>query len=345
MSQDSSSGSGREDRVGLRERLHGRLAWWGLGIGAVSGISDTWLAIAMGIDFQVSGRDMTLPVAAYLAASFAALGYAVGHFVDARARARRDAETIREQMRALDETRRLAAQNEKLAAIGRLAAGVAHEVRNPLGVIRASASMVKESFDSGEEPHRACEFIAEECDRLNGLITALLSFARPTEPRLGSVSIEKVIERALQIHDGELRRNQIEVTREVAGPVPEVRADPDLLSQLVLGLLTNATEAVCDGGEAGAPRHLAVRVRDEGDAVVFDVADSGPGVSLEDAEHIFEPFFTTKATGTGLGLAMTTRIVESHAGQIQVIQGSGAGRKGSGACFRVRLPHDSDLAP
>jgi signal transduction histidine kinase len=75
------------------------------------------------------------------------------------------------------------------------------------------------------------------------------------------------------------------------------------------------------------------------------VADSGPGVSLEDAEHIFEPFFTTKATGTGLGLAMTTRIVESHAGQIQVIQGSGAGRKGSGACFRVRLPHDSDLAP
>jgi two-component system sensor histidine kinase HydH len=321
------------------------LAWWGLGIGAISGVSDTWLAIAMGIDFQVSGRDMTLPVAAYLAASFAALGYAVGYFVDARARARRDAETIREQMKALDESRRLAAQNEKLAAIGRLAAGVAHEVRNPLGVIRASASMVKESFDAGEEPYRACEFIAEECVRLNGLITALLSFARPTEPRLESVSIEKVIDRALQVHDGELRRHGIDVTRDLVGPVPDVRADPDLLSQLVLGLLTNATEAVALSQDDEHPGRVALRVSEEDDAIVFDVADSGAGVSLEDAERIFEPFFTTKATGTGLGLAMTARIVESHAGQIQLIQGAGAGREGAGACFRVRLPHDGGLAP
>jgi len=320
--------------LGLRERRRGRLAWWGLGIGAVSGVCDTWLAIATGIDFQVSGRDMTLPVAAYLAASFAALGYAVGHFIDARARARRDADTIRQQMQALEESRQKAAQNEKLAAIGRLAAGVAHEVRNPLGVIRASASMVKESFDADDEPHRACEFIAEECDRLNGLITALLSFARPTEPRLESVSVEKVVDRALQIHGGEIRRHRIEVSRELSRPVPDVRADPDLLSQLVLGLLTNATESV---GESG---RVAVRIDDEGEAVVLDVADSGPGVSVEDAERIFEPFFTTKATGTGLGLAMTARIVESHAGHIQVIQGAGAGADGAGACFRVWLPRE-----
>jgi two-component system sensor histidine kinase HydH len=313
-------------------RLEGRLAWWGLAIGAVSGVADTWMAIAMGIDFQVSGRDMTVPVAVYLAASFAALGYAVGHFVDARARARRDAQTIREQMTALEASRRAAAQNEKLAAIGRLAAGVAHEVRNPLGVIRASASMVKESFETDDEPYRACEFIAEECDRLNGLITALLSFARPSEPRLASVSIEKVIERALQIHDGEARTRAIEIERAIDGPVPEVCADPDLLSQLVLGLLTNASEAVGEGGR------VALRVSAARDAVVLEVADSGPGVSPEDAERVFEPFYTTKASGTGLGLAMSARIVESHAGEIEVVQGAGTGTLGSGACFRIRLP-------
>ena len=94
-----------------------------------------------------------------------------------------NADTIRDQMQRLEESQRVAAQNEKLAALGGLAAGVAHEVRNPLGVIRASAAMVQESFDPEEEPYRACQFICEETDRLNGLITALLGFARPARLR------------------------------------------------------------------------------------------------------------------------------------------------------------------
>ena len=235
-------------------------------------------------------------------------------------------------MRDLETSQRAAAQNEKLAAIGRLAAGVAHEVRNPLGVIRASASMVQESFDDGEEAHRACAFICEESDRLNALITALLTFARPTQPRCAVVDVEKALERALQITDRDCTRKRIAVEREAIGTIPPAYADPDLLSQAVLDLLTNAVEAVAEGGR------VALRVDAARDEIVVDVADDGPGVADEHRDQLFEPFFTTKASGTGLGLAMTARIAEAHGGRVDYQPGRGAGPGGSGACFRLHLP-------
>src|SRR5262245_61499090 len=198
-----------------------RLGWWGLGLGIATGVGDVAFGLWLGLDFRMAERDVTLPVAAFLASGYAALGFCVGYLLDARARARRDADTIRAQLRALEESQRRAAQNEKLAAIGRLAAGVAHEVRNPLGVIRASAAMLQEGFEPGEEPHRACRFICEETDRLNGLITSLLGFARPTEPRLQTLSIEKVLDRALALGAGELERRRVGVARRVAPGLPE----------------------------------------------------------------------------------------------------------------------------
>jgi signal transduction histidine kinase len=315
-------------------RFRGRLGWCGLAIGVVGGVLDTALFLSLGVDFAVAGRDMTAFVAIYLAAGFAALGYAVGYFIDARARARRDAHIIQEQLEALESSQRLAAQNEKLAAIGRLAAGVAHEVRNPLGVIRASASMVQESFGPEDEAHRACGFICEEIDRLNGLIASLLSFARPAEPRFQTVSLQTVLDRAIRLEAQQLEQRRIGVERIAHGSLPEIVADPDMLSQMLLGLMTNAAEAVGEGGR------IAVRVADDADGVDVEVADSGPGISHDDSKRIFEPFFTTKTTGTGLGLAMTARIVQAHGGRIEVRQGAGAGPNGSGACFHVRLPLD-----
>ena len=316
-------------------RFRGRLGWWGLGLGIATGVADVALGLWLGMEFRVADRDATLPVALFLATGYAALGCAAGYLFDARARARRDAETIRAQMRALEETQRVAAQNEKLAAIGGLAAGVAHEVRNPLGVIRASAAMVQESFDPGEEPHRACQFICEEIDRLDGLITALLQFARPSELRVQSVALDKVIDRALQLADDDLRQREIEVIgREALGSLPEVQADPDLLAQLLLGLVTNAAEALEQGGR------IELRGAQDADEVCLSVADSGPGIAPEDVARVFEPFFTTKPTGTGLGLAMAARIAAAHCGRLELIEGSGAGASGAGACLRLHLPVD-----
>ncbi len=306
--------------------------WLGL-VGAGIGLFDFTLFLLLDADMTLAGRDGTAIYFLGFLLPYSALGYFVGRLANARTQAHEDARVIEEQMRALQESQRKLAQSEKLAAIGRLAAGVAHEVRNPLGVIRASASMVKENFDPGEDPYRACDFICEEIDRLDGLITSLLNFARPLEPRLERVGLEKILDRALQLASADLSSNGIEVERVVAPGLPELRADSDLLSRVVLGLLRNAAEAVTRGGR------IAVRGGAEHDGAVWlEVADSGSGIEPENLDQVFEPFFTTKATGTGLGLAMAVRIVEAHGGTIRAIPAAGAGPNGHGACFRLSLP-------
>ena len=191
--------------------------------------------------------------------------------------------------------------------------------------------MVQESFERGSESHRACDFICEEIDRLNGIIASLLNFARPATPRLTRIDAASVLDRALSLESGDLERRDIAIRRELRDP-PSFLADPDLVAQVFLGLLINAAEAV--------QAHGTIEVRAEAgeDSACFEFADTGPGISREEAARIFEPFYTTKATGTGLGLAMTARIVDAHGGRIRVLHGKGAGPDGRGACFRVELP-------
>jgi two-component system sensor histidine kinase HydH len=307
-------------------------ALWGLVAGALMGLGDFLTFRALGLDMRLAGRPVVVEVSVVFMATYAGLGFALGKLIEARARARADARTIAEQLRALEASQRAALQNEKLAAIGRLAAGIAHEVRNPLGVIRASASMVQEHFTPQEDAYQACAFIRAEIDRLNGLITSLLTFARPAELRLQPVVVERVIDRALQLASEELRRRDITVARESPETVPEVTADPDLLTQVVLSLVVNAAEAIGDHGL------IVVRATDIQNELRIEVIDTGPGIPPVDSERVFEPFFTTKPTGTGLGLAMAARIVRAHGGTIDVVPGKGIGDNGVGACFQFRLP-------
>lgn len=306
--------------------LYGGLA--GLALGAI----DTALLLASGVEMTVGGRSATLAVAATFSSSFGALGFLLGRLFQARARARADADTIARQLAALEETQAAWLASEKLAALGRLAAGIAHEVRNPLGVIRASATMVQESFDPADEAFRACQFIREETDRLDGLVKSLLGFARPTELRSASCSIEKLFDRVLQLADAELRARGVEARREVGPSLGELRGDPDLLAQMLLDLVTNAVEAMEHGGP------LELRARAVGGDALVEVGDAGPGVPDADAARIFEPFYTTKPRGTGLGLAMARRIAIAHGGSLEAVQAHGSGRGGAGACFRARLP-------
>lgn len=309
--------------------LRRHLAWIGLAAGVAIGLADYGLFVAMGSPELAPPRPEVF--AAGLAAVFGALGFAVGRLGQARQRARRDADTIKSQIEALERAQRSLVQQEKLAALGRLAAGVAHEVRNPLGVIRASAAMVQESFAPGEDAHRACRFICEEIDRLNALIAALLAFARPSEPKLGASAIGPVVERALELAREAARGREVRLAWEAA-PLPEVRADPDLLAQLLLDLVHNAVEAVAPGGR------VAVRAAAGDEQVHVEVSDDGPGVEPEQRQAVFEPFVTTKPRGTGLGLAMAQRIAEAHGGSLVYVPGAGLGPGGRGACFRFELP-------
>ncbi len=300
--------------------------------GLALGVLDTALLHAVGVEMSVAGRSATLAVVATFASSFGLLGFLIGRLVRARARARADSDTIERQLAELEATHAAWLENEKLASLGRLAAGIAHEVRNPLGVIRASATLAQASFAPGDEAYRACQFIRDETNRLDGLVTALLGFARPTELRASSCSVEKLFDRVLELANSALRERGVDARRDTEAGIGELRGDPDLLAQMLLDLVTNAIEA-----EEGAGV-VSLRARAAGGEVWIEVADSGPGIPAADAQRIFEPFYTTKPRGTGLGLAMARRIALAHGGTLESVAQRGAGPGGVGACLRARLP-------
>jgi two-component system sensor histidine kinase HydH len=282
----------------------------------------------MGVSFAVNGWNATLLVGAYFGLSFAVLGYLIGAVAAARQRDRAAAAVIQSQMEAINTARARLLQSEKLAALGQLAAAIAHEVRNPLAVIRSAAQAVAEGLPDGNpDTRRACSFITAEIDRLTNVITALLAFARPPQVRPHAVTVRQLFDRAQLLAGDELTAKQIRLRRADPVELPAVRADADLICQVLVGLVANAVEAVPPGAE------VTLEARAANDTVEIAVADSGPGVPPELRARIFEPFFTTRPRGTGLGLAVARQIVEAHGGRIDVGE-----CRGGGARFTLHLP-------
>lgn len=302
--------------------------WWGLAAGLAWAVVDTTLAVAMGIRFQVNGADATLLTGLFFGSSFAGFGFLVGYVVEGRRRDRESAQVIREQLDALAATRARLAQSEKLAALGQLAAAIAHEVRNPLGVIRSAAQGIGETVPAADaDTRRACGFITDEIDRLSSVVSSLLAFARPLQLQRRAVDVPELLDRAALLAGEDLAHRAVRLERADATGLPALDVDPDLVCQVLLGLLANAAEAVGAGGA------ITIEARRAERGVEIAVADSGPGVPAEVRERIFEPFFTTRARGTGLGLAVARQIVEAHGGAIAV-----GDRPGGGARFSLRLP-------
>jgi len=308
----------------------GTVRWWGAAAGVVLAVVDTFGLASAGVTFSMSGRDVTLLTCGYFALSFAILGFLVGYVVDLRRRDRRSAALVEAQMRAIDEARARLAQSEKLAALGQLAATVAHEVRNPLAVIRSAAQDIAERLPpSDEDACRSSSFITAEIDRLTSVVSSLLAFARPLRIDRREVTVAELCERALLLARGPAGVRRVPVRQRLATGLPRLEVDADLLCQVLVDLLANAAEAVPVEGDIT----LEAQATDGGRGLEIRVADSGPGVPADLRARIFEPFFTTRPGGTGLGLAVARQIVEAHGGRI------GAGdRPGGGACFTVWLP-------
>ncbi|MCB2168717.1 MAG: PAS domain-containing protein [Deltaproteobacteria bacterium] len=241
-------------------------------------------------------------------------------------------------IRDLGEVRRLqdeVRRQEKLAAIGGLAAGVAHEIRNPLSSIKALATFFSGQFASGSEGREAAEVMAQEVDRLNRAITELLEFARPTDLKPQSTDMRFLIERSLQLVRQDAADRDIHIDMHIDDHLCPVWIDPDRFSQCLLNLYLNAIQAMDKGGT------LAVRCRsDRGRQLEIAVSDTGQGIAPEDRQQIFNPYYTTKPKGTGLGLAIVHKIVEAHEGRLQV---DSTPRRGS--CFTLRLPCRSQEEP
>ena len=234
-------------------------------------------------------------------------------------------------LRDLAEVRRLEAEirrQEKLAALGGLAAGVAHEIRNPLSSIKGLATYFADKFAPESEDRNLARVMTGEVDRLNRVISELLEFARPTDLKRRPSDINDVLEHCLKLIQQDAAEKQIQIERRLTEALCPVFIDPDRLSQCLLNLYLNAIEAMAPGG-----RLTVSSDQPDPDQVRIRIADTGGGISPEDLDNIFNPYFTTKSKGTGLGLAIVHKIVESHNGQIQV-----ESSPEHGTCFVLRFP-------
>ncbi len=209
-------------------------------------------------------------------------------------------------------------RRKQLALIGTMAAGVAHEIKNPLAAIKGSAQFVQkdlEGLEGRDEAREYLKLLVGEVDRLNGVIESFLAYARPLEPKRQDVTLHAFLADVVKFQSTSLPPN-VRVETFLDPEIPPISADPNLLTNAVTNVLRNAVEVMPDGGTITvSTRTVTTALRTW---AVIEVADTGPGIPREVMERIFQPFFTTKTKGTGLGLAITQRIIESHGGEIGV---------------------------
>jgi two-component system, NtrC family, sensor kinase len=239
------------------------------------------------------------------------------------------AKAFNDMIHHLGETQRQLAQADKLASVGRLAAGIAHEINNPLTGVLSYASLLRKRMEHDTPACEDLDVIVRETVRCRGIIRGLLDFARPTAPARKPMDLDEVVRRAVSVVMTQLSLNHVDLSLDLASDLPNVEADANQIQQVVVNLLLNAADAIgTEGGSIRATTRLGPP-----STVELLLEDSGKGIPAEDLPRIFEPFFTTKGNhGTGLGLAVSWGIVEAHGGSLEV-----QSELGHGTCFTLRL--------
>jgi signal transduction histidine kinase len=222
-------------------------------------------------------------------------------------------------------------RRDRLLALGEVAMGLAHEIRNPLGIIKTATQLLHRRADLPESDKRHLEYVVSEVSRINDLISDFLEFAKPSAPMRSTQTVRSLVEDLLGFCAPELASHHIEAHIDDQAPGATVHADPRQLKQAGLNLIVNAIDAMPDGGQ------LTLAIRSDPPYTVISIRDTGPGIDPDMLERIFTPFVTTKASGTGLGLAKVYSIMESHEGRIECTSG-----KNTGATFSLYLPAKGD---
>jgi two-component system sensor histidine kinase HydH len=246
-------------------------------------------------------------------------------------------ETLEETNRQLQRAEAEARRSERLAALGQMSAGLAHEIRNPLGVIKGSAEMLTQKLKVTQPlESELAGYISSEVNRLNALVARFLDFARPQHLELHPQQVSEIVDRSLESVQNQLPAESVKVEREYAQNLPEILVDEQLCERVFVNLILNAFQAMNDP-TMGMGSTLRISIAPEswsGKAgVVVSIEDTGPGVPAELREQIFNPFFTSKKDGVGLGLSIVAKIVDDHRGWIRL-----ENDPGHGARFRVFLP-------
>ncbi|MDH5297970.1 MAG: response regulator, partial [Desulfobulbaceae bacterium] len=235
--------------------------------------------------------------------------------------------------RRMEESQRLLFHSHRLATVGRLAAGAAHEINNPLTIISLNIQILQRLLGQQDNPviSERLKIIAGQEERIAKIVQDLMSFARPTQPKLAASAVPDIMNRVLAVIGDRVSMAKIKIENRLIDDLPPVMVDPLQIEQVFMNLLINANHAMPDGGT------ITLSGRSQGDTVEVDITDTGTGISQKNLSKIFDPFFTTKkeGEGTGLGLAVCHSIVEHNGGAMRV-----ASREGEGTIFTIALPHD-----
>ncbi|QOX80055.1 sensor histidine kinase [Trichlorobacter lovleyi] len=311
--------------------------WFGLwgGVGCALLVS---LLYAPHIVFQWGGS-LTLELEKYLEIlMYNVVGGLTGLLTQRDRRQRKElqltAEGLEQSYRALQEqTERIGAveeqlrRSERLSTLGEMAAVLAHEVRNPLASLRGTAEILRDDFRPGTPKHEFVEIQIKETERLNRVVEEFLRMARQQPGELQRCVVAEELETIVTLTSNEARRRKVTLQLEAANRDLVVNADGEKLRQAFLNIILNALQATPEGGR------VTIAVQPQQQSCEIRISDSGPGINDEIRQRIFEPFFTTKPDGTGLGLAVTKKIIEAHGGSLSVESAAG-----SGTTMVVQLP-------
>ena len=277
-----------------------------------------------------------VPVLVTRIATIPIAGFLTFELLEANRIAARKAEAAAEQLaeanRHLQEAEAAVRRSDRLAALGQLSAGLAHEIRNPLSTIKTSAEMLTQNMDPANSLAREMAgFISSEVDRTNALVTRFLDFARPLSVRRETTDLIQVIDRAVDEVEKHSPPLDVTIYKNYSPDIPPFLLDAQLMERVMYNLLLNAAQASPPQGS------VTVKTRQFDGTVEIAVIDRGAGIDPKHLESIFNPFFTTKSAGVGLGLAIVSKIVDEHGGKISV-----ESKPGDGSIFRVYLPFQED---
>jgi signal transduction histidine kinase len=247
-------------------------------------------------------------------------------------------ENVDQTKMALARSRESLLHAEKLAMVGKLAAGMAHSIRNPFTSVKMRLFSLSRSLELDSIQKEDFDVISEEIRHIDTIVQNFLEFSRPPKLVMQHISPSSVVDMAMQLLRHRLRSYDVTAAVERTQPLPAVGVDPEQLKEVLVNLMINACEAMTGGG------HIAISERVQagaaGPSTVIEIADNGPGIAHEHLQNIFQPFFTTKKEGTGLGLSIVDRIVHEHGGELTV-----QSKEGLGTTFTISLPIKEDGAP
>lgn len=215
---------------------------------------------------------------------------------------------------------------DRLSALGQLSAGMAHEIRNPLGSIKGGIEIIEEGFDPESKKYEFIQIIKKEINRLDHKISDFLKYARPASPERRISGINKLVASVISLVEKRAEQENVVISSKLAGQLPDLLIDSEQIRQALLNIVLNAIQSINEGG------NIEVETGEKEGYLFISVIDSGCGIPDEDIARLFDPFFTTKDEGTGLGLSITFQIIKAHNGEVEVK------RSGQGSQFIIKLP-------